>query len=340
MTRFRQQFSGRIRRVAMGLVALLAVCVPRAGAAPFTSNFDNLIADLESRAAALSNSTNKAEEKEFKTIEKVLGTLNKSSSLTTDIKNLGSAAETLIKAFPTDYTPPGSSLLTNTETALDGLIGDVQTLINRTETNASDLTASCKTKAQADVTTALTDLDNAAAAATFPTATKLLGTALTTELKAEVAVAKCALKGTGNSGGGGATNTNDFVTATITGAFDNSFDTTLLPPVATVADLGFLISIEAGEPAFGATAMDIEVMNVTGANTYPIQIDSNLVRTNPSNTFFIVEGELTFTTFDLTNRLLVGTFYYTATDTNNNQSITVTNGVFHLTDVQFVGGTP
>jgi hypothetical protein len=338
MTMFQQQFSGRIRGVAMALiVGLVAFCAPRAGAAPFTSNFDNLIADLQSRAAALSNSTDKVEKKEFKTIEKVLGTLNKSSSLTTDIKNLGSVSKTLIKAFPTDYTPPGSSLLTNTETALDGLIDDVQTSINTTQTNASDLTASCATKAQMSVDAAQTDLNNASAATDFPTAAKLLGTALKTELKAETAVAKCALKGTGN---GGETNTNDFVTATISGDFDNSFQSSVLPPVATVADLGFLISIEAGEPAFGGTAMDLEVMNVTGTNTYPIQTDSDLHRNNPSNTFFVVEGELTFTTYDLTNRMLEGTFNYTATNSAQGGGITVTNGVFHLTDVQFVGGTP
>ena len=106
MTTLRQQLSGTIHQVAMAvIVGLVAVYAPRAGAAPFTSNFDDLIADLQTRAAALSNSTDKAEEKEYKTIEKVLSTLNKSTSLTTDIKNLGSVSKTLIKAFPTDYAP-------------------------------------------------------------------------------------------------------------------------------------------------------------------------------------------------------------------------------------------
>jgi hypothetical protein len=223
---------------------------------------------------------------------------------------------------------------------LDGLLDNVQTSINTTETNASDLTASCKTKAQASVDTAQTQLDNASGATDIPTAAKLLGTAWKTELKAEAAVTKCSLEGGGGGGGGGGTNTNDFVTATIEGDFDNSFVTSLLPPVATVGDLGFLISIAAGEPAFGGTAMSLEVMNAYTTNTYPIQTDSDLYRTNPSNTFYVVEGELTFTTYDLTNRLLVGTFNYTATNTAQGGSITVTNGVFHLSSVQFVGGTP
>ena len=94
--------------MAIGLIiGLLACYAPTAGAAPFTSNFDDLIADLQTRAAALSNSVDKTQQKQFKTIEKVLTTLNKSTSVATDVKNLGSAAKTLIKAFPTDYTPPG-----------------------------------------------------------------------------------------------------------------------------------------------------------------------------------------------------------------------------------------
>src|SRR5689334_10949170 len=125
MTTLREQLLGTIHKVATAvIVGLLALYTPRAGATPFTPNFDGLIADLQTRAAALSNSVDKTQQKQFKTIEKVLGTLNKSSSLTTDIKNLGSVTKTLTKTFPTDYMPPGSSLLTNTETALDGLIDD------------------------------------------------------------------------------------------------------------------------------------------------------------------------------------------------------------------------
>ncbi|HVM62448.1 MAG TPA: hypothetical protein VMV72_16430 [Verrucomicrobiae bacterium] len=338
MTKLRQPFSVSIRIVAIGFIlAGPAAWAPRAGAAPFTSNFDDLIADLQNRAAALSNSANKADQKQFKTIEKVLSTLNKSTSLATDIKNLGTTAKTLIKAFPTDYTPPGSSLLTNTETAADGLIDNVQASINRTATNASALTASCKSKAQASVALAQTQIDAASAAADFPTAAKLLGTALKTELKADAAVTKCSLE---SGGTGGGTNTNDVVTATILGAFSNSFKTDFLPPVATVTDLGFLVNIGAGESAFGGTAMSIEVRNVTTTNTYPIDLTSDLHRNSPSNTFFVTEGEITFTTFDLTNRMLVGTFNYTATNSVQGGSITVTNGTFQFSKIQFVGGTP
>ena len=141
-------------RAAVALVAGgLWLFAAEAKAAPFTHDFDPLIADLQGRAATLSNSTDKVQQKQFKTIEKVLSTLDgkASTSLATDIKNLGSISKTLIKAFPTDYTPPGSSLLTNTETALDGLISDVQTAINTTQTNLNALAAgSCKDKAQPD----------------------------------------------------------------------------------------------------------------------------------------------------------------------------------------------
>ena len=60
MTTFREQLSGTIHKVAMTvIVGLLAVCAPRAGAAPFTSNFDGLITDLQTRATVLSNSVDK-----------------------------------------------------------------------------------------------------------------------------------------------------------------------------------------------------------------------------------------------------------------------------------------
>ncbi|HTS17279.1 MAG TPA: hypothetical protein VMP11_06890 [Verrucomicrobiae bacterium] len=340
MTPFQQRFVAGLCMGGIGLIVGVSVFrAPRVGAAPFTSNFDDLIADLQSRATVLSNSTGKVQQQQFKTIEKVLKTLDgkNSTSLATDIQNLGNVSKTLIKAFPTDYTPPGSSLLTNTDTALDGLLNDVQATINTTQSNADLLaTSTCKTKAQSSINTAQSQLDAASSATDIPTEAKLLGTALKTELKAEKAVAKCPLGGTG----GGGTNTNDFVEATITGDFANSFRSSLLPPVATVGDLGVLVNIGAGEPDFGGTAMSIEVRNVTTTNTYPIDLSSDLHRNSPSNTFYVTEGEITFTTFDLTNRLLAGTFDYTATNSVQGGMITVTNGVFHFDKIQFVGGTP
>src|SRR5690349_7414746 len=113
----------------LGVVVIFAVLAfgpPASRATPFTSHFDDLISDLQTRAGALSNSTDKAEQSQYKAIVKVLATLEAkdSTSLDTDIKNLGKIAKSLIKAFPTDF--PSGSLATNLQSAVDGFTGDIQ----------------------------------------------------------------------------------------------------------------------------------------------------------------------------------------------------------------------
>jgi len=324
------------------VLALLVFGVPRANAAPFTDNFDALIADMQSRAGALSNSTDKVQQKQYKSLVSALKTLNgkTSTSLATDIKNLGTVVKTLIKSFPSDFTPPGGSLLTNSETALDGLIDDVQTSINTTTTNFNALaTSSCKTKTQTTVDTAQTQLDTASTT-NITTAAKLLGTALKTELKADKAVTKCSsvITGGGGGGGGGGNGLGDFVSATISGTVNLNFKAVMGPDGIAAAGQYHPVNIITIEASYAPSAvlhqsMVLYVDNVTGPGTYPIDFDSQFddEATQPQTSFLGAEGTITFTTADLANQKLVGTFAFTAPEVGSNtEMVTVTSGQFNI----------
>jgi hypothetical protein len=188
-------FCGRIHSAGIALIAgALAFFAASAKAAPFTHNFDALIADLQSRAAALSNSTDKVEEKQFKTIEKILNTFNEPPvSEGADIKNLGTVGKELMKSFPTDFTPPGSSLFTNLQSAVAGFTSNVQTLVSIVQTDIDQIaTAPCKIKCQAQQSDAQKILDHAATASIFGTQANLIGSAWKEALKADATTTICA----------------------------------------------------------------------------------------------------------------------------------------------------
>ena len=218
----------------------------------------------------------------------------------------------------------------------------MQTLINTTETNASDLTASCKTKAQASVDTAQTDLDNASAATDIPTAAKLLGTALTTELKADKAVTKCSSQTSGGGGGGGGGNgLGDTLSATVSGSLNLNFSA-VMGPAGLVAAGQYspvnIITIEAGYAPGGILqqSMILYVDNVTGPGTYPIDFGSQFDQeASPATDFLGAEGTITFTTADFAKQQLVGTFGFIAPEVtpSNTGMVTVTSGQFSISSI-------
>lgn len=333
-------FLGGLQLAGLAIITgLLTLSPVPAKAAPFTTNFVALITDLQGRAAALSNSTDKVSEKQFKTIEKILTTFEKpSTSEATDIKTLGSVGKTLIKSFPTDFTPPGSSLLTNLNSAIAGFTNNAQRYISIVQTDIDEIAeSSCKTKSQTTLSDAQEFLDQVATASSFATQAKLISSAWKDTLKADASTTKCA--GT-TGGGGGGSSTGDFVRATIMGAFNNSFDTSFLPPTAAADTNGFILSIVASEAAFGGTAMDFVTHNVSTNGTYPLDISSDLHRTSPNETYFIGTngtGFVTFTTLDIPGRKLAGSFFYTCSTTDAvPKSVTITNGTFSVSHISII----
>jgi hypothetical protein len=309
------------------MVGTLAWSGPALLAAPFTDHFDALTADLQSRASLVSNSTDKVEQGQFKAIQKVLSTLNgkDSTSLSTDIKNLGKISKTLVKSFPADFSPPTGSLVTNLQAVLDGLAGDVRAILDATQTSLNALpSSSCKDKANSALEAAESLLDNAEAATDFATATKLLGSALKAGDKTGKAVVKCASSGGGGGGGG------DFLTAQVTGTINGSINTQYPSAVYSVP-LDYY-QIGAGDP--NGLGLAMIVYHVTTNGTYSLGQSSDLIRTSPSATFIGAAGTITFTTVDLPNQKLAGSFSYTApeVDPSNTGSVTVT-GSFNISSI-------
>jgi hypothetical protein len=317
------------------LTALVAVWCPRAGAAPFTDHFDTLIADMQSRAGTLSNSTDKVQQKQFKTLVKVVGTLEgkTSTSLATDAKNLGTVAKTLAKAFPGDFTPTPGTFSTDLETALQGLVGDVQAVINPVQTTLDGLGGSaCAVKAQTTLTAASNLVAEASSATDFATAAKLLGSGLKSTLKAAAAAGKC------TSGGGGGGGNGDFMKATISGDFSLNFSSpSAAPPTAVLTSSIDLFQIAGGDPAFSGVGISVGVAfsSVTGPGTYPVVPGSNVIRGDTGTDYTLASGTITFTTFDVANQKLAGVFNFTATQVvpAGSGTVTVTNGTFSVSKI-------
>jgi hypothetical protein len=330
----RQESWGGIHNAGIALLlGLLAFVAPRASAAPFTDHFDDLIADLQSRAAVLSNSTDKVEKKQFTTVESVLKTLEgkNSTSLATDISNLGGVAKTLGKAFPADF--PSGTFGTDLETALQGLIGDVQTGLDTTQTTLDGLGGTtCATKAQGTLDAASNLVVAASAATDFATASKLLGSGLKSAQKASLAAAKCSSGSGGGGGGGGGGGSGDFMKATISGDFSLNFSTpSAVPPAATYSGSGSSLSflILGSDTFHSGTAMLIMVLGATGPGTYPMFAGSNVA--TATKDYASADGTVTFTTFDLANQKAAGTFSFTASE--GSATITVANGSFSVTKI-------
>ena len=330
MSNFKRSFVFAFFPVILGVLGPLS----SANAAPFTDHFDELITDLVARAGVLSNSTDKVEQKQFKAIQKVLKTLNgkTSTSLATDIKNLGGVAKTLVKSFPADFIPPGSSMVTNLQTAADEFLADVQSQIDTTKSNIDALAvSSCKIKAQDSANNAQTQLDEATAAPDFASGAKLLGKALKTAIKAASSAVNCTSQGGGGGGGGG----NNSVSATFSGAISHNFSASTGNGfvLAQYNQTMRLITITAGQMQNNTTvthSMALYADLVDGPDTYPIDFASGVFKYDPITTFFGASGTISFTTADIPGQKLVGTFAFTEP-----QQIPVGTGTVSVTGGQF-----
>jgi hypothetical protein len=340
----RQRSQGIHSVAAMLVFGLLAFGVSRAEAAPFTDHFDELIANLQSRAVTLSNSTDRVEKKQFKAIQKSLKTLEakSSDSLATDIKNLGKVAKSLAKAFPEDFAlaAPSSakileatpdSLSTILEAVLQAFIAEVQEFIDTVQATLDALdSSSCKTKAQSTLTIAADLVGQASATTDFATAARLLASGLTSALKAEAKAGNC-------SAGGDPDPAGDFIKATISGSLNLNFatsETFPIPSATFVQAPGLSVFDLTGVDHSGFYAIVIKVINVAGPGTYPL-FDAAVSGPNAGYGFAI--GTITFSTFDLAQQKLVGTFSFTAKQSpSGSGSVTVSGGSFSISAIRFL----
>lgn len=187
----------------LGLLAgWLAVAPTPLNAQLYSSNLDPLISEMEARAAALSNATEKADLKIKKTLDKLLAGFNKkpSTSLATDLKLLGKAAKKLAKLYPEEFglvTLSGATaepevlplvvdLGTLVQQALDLFGGDLQTLLDEAQALVDTAPAgSCQDKAQAALDSVAQQLADATGAPDMVTAIKILSKAAKSALKGQ-----------------------------------------------------------------------------------------------------------------------------------------------------------
>jgi hypothetical protein len=322
--------------VAIALVAGAFVFqTSTAKAAPYTPYFDDLITELQSRSAALSNSTDKVEQKQYKACQKALKTFlgKDSTSLATDLKNVGKVAKTLAKAFPEEFNPPVATASAITIITLPDLLDnaynefytDVVNLLEGIQTALAALPASsCKTAALEIVDDIQAILDEAAAAPDFATAVKTLSKGLKTVAKADAAV----LKATDcNTGGGGSIGKG--LSCSVNG---NSF--------SALAAIGNYLNITGQFTVSGVTterAVTVIVFGVTGPGTYPIGGGSQVQEVMSNETWAGNEtGTVTINTWDLAGGKASGTFEFTVTkvfpEVSSNQ-VTVTSGKFNVSNI-------
>jgi hypothetical protein len=73
------------------------------------------------------------------------------------------------------------------------------------------------------------------------------------------------------------------------------------------------------------------VSDVTGPGTYPLLLESAVSRINPSATYTLDSGTITFTTYDLANQKLTGTFSFTAS--TDSGTVSVSSGSFRISKI-------
>jgi hypothetical protein len=307
-----------------------------ATAAPYTPYFNDLITELQSRSAALSNSTDKAEIKQKKAVDKCLKLLveKTSTSLATDLKNVGKVAKTLAKAFENEFNPPVESASAITIITLPDLLnaaysafyGDVSNLLEGIQTALASLPASsCKTAALAIVDDIQALLEEAAAAPDFATAVKRLSKGLKTIAKADAAVLKAADCASGGGGGNA-----KGMSCSVNG---NSF--------SALGAAGVFLNLTQQLTITGATAekvVTVIVYGATGPGTYAIGDGSQVQTVSPSETWASdVTGTVTFTSLDIASGKAVATFEFTASKTfpsiDPSNTVSVTNGKLNISSI-------
>jgi hypothetical protein len=307
-----------------GIVALVTVLNTPVKAA-FTDNFDVLRNELSARSAALSSSPDKAELKKKKTCDKVIATIDKSTSLSGDIKTAGKISKSLAKAFPDEFSVTTLAAVTfsNNLPALisgvfSGFVDGVGAQLDDLQATIDGLPAgSAKEKSQELHDAAEAFLTQDGGTLDFTLATKSLTSALKDVLKGVKATTS------GNGGGGSVGN------ATLKCSIDGKSFTAL-------GAGGTYVSLTGQFDVLGGTAqkgVNVTVYNVTGPGTYPAEpgcyvLDLSSVTTYGNN----VTGTVTFTTLDFGTKKAIGTFSFSADQSTPPGSghVDVTSGQFNV----------
>jgi hypothetical protein len=176
---------------------------------PYTDHFDALIAELEVRSDTLTNTEDKVEVKQKKTVDKVLASFFKkpSPSLEFDLKLAAKAAKSLAKVFPDEFAPAAEFEAFNLNDLLQQALDDFDSEITADLSEAQDMVDSappgkCQDKAQKVLDKVMEQLVLADTAPDLSKLAKALAKAAKTVLKGQ-SLAEAALECDPGGGGGG-----------------------------------------------------------------------------------------------------------------------------------------
>jgi len=314
---------------------LLLAGLSRTAHAAFTDDFDALLAELQSRSVALSNSTDKAEQKQKKACDKAIAAINKSTTLARDIKTAGKVTKALTKVFTNEFAAAASMTLSAVtfSNSLDAIItqlftdlqSDVQSELNELQTLISGLPDGAdKTKALAALAAAQDAIDQAGSATDVKTLVKALTTALKNVLKGQKIASNA------GGGGGGACGTITQSTVTMTASNDAFHASLPIPGFAgaeyTQSTMTFSVGGTDGSTG-NAVAFTVD-SGVNGTGTYTNVSGNYTIGSPPTQTFNITGGSMTINGLDLVGMTACGTGSFTATDGVN--TINVSDFVFSI----------
>lgn len=296
--------------------------------------FDDLIAELQARSAALAGSTNKTEIAQKKALDKVLATLTNAApiSLATDLKNAGLTAKGLQKVFAGEFSAPMLTSLTFTnllggllQQIFDGFHGDIAAMEQAAQRALDGMPASsCKDKAQTALNKAAADLA-AIGGSDFATVFKAVTKAVTDTLKGQSlvqAAASCKSSGGGGGGGGG-----DSMKAQINGTAWSADDfTSGIHFTASPARVNFVGSAKDG------SQMGLSVY----LGTTPIGVHNlgGYFFSTTAAYYIASSGQMTITVLNDSTHKITASFSLVAHNQTNAQDvINITSGTVSLIDL-------
>jgi hypothetical protein len=315
----------------LAAIALMSLAPMRARAA-FTSYFDPLLQELQSRSATLTNKADKLQRKQKKAADMCIRIINKNTnSLRGDITAAGAVSRLLTKNFSGEFsaTVKGLTVVTNLETLLEGAFTSLQSDVVGT---IDDLTAlingladgKAKTRALSQFTAATNKLATIQNDTDFSTWSKLLASGLKSALSGINIAAKA---------GGGSTGSPKFTATVSIGGTNINFVADSFG--AEWVQTSGILDIGGMRTGVGNFSVPI-VSGFTGATgTYPLG-GAGSYQPAGTFTFYILQsGTLNITSFNAANHSLSAMFSFTATN-DAGGLVTVNNGMVSVNNLTVV----